>query len=134
MVRHDRPCMWLPGQQDQTLLLGQVQTLVIPILIFFSQSNHLIVLHVFVMETAYVVHLKYFAYSNKSKFILCFWGARILLTMPFACVTYLCFWAVPDYSQQGKLWWYLVFYCLFQGFLSVSHLSLCQYLNLSALQ
>ncbi|XP_065934133.1 sodium-dependent lysophosphatidylcholine symporter 1-A isoform X2 [Magallana gigas] len=52
------------------------------------------------------------------------WGKYkpwILLTMPFACVTYLCFWAVPDYSQQGKLWWYLVFYCLFQGFLSGVH-------------
>lgn len=58
MVRHDRPCMWLPGQQDQILLLGQVQTLVILILIFFRQSNHLILLHVFVMETAYVVNLK----------------------------------------------------------------------------
>lgn len=60
MVRHDRPCMRLPGQQDQTLLLGQVQTLVIPILIFFRQSNHTIILHiyVFVMKTADVVHLK----------------------------------------------------------------------------
>lgn len=52
------------------------------------------------------------------------WGKYkpwILLTTPFACVTYLCFWAVPDYSQQGKLWWYLAFYCLFQGFLSGVH-------------
>ncbi|XP_048742361.2 sodium-dependent lysophosphatidylcholine symporter 1-like [Ostrea edulis] len=45
----------------------------------------------------------------------------ILLTTPFACITYLCFWLVPDYSEEGKLVWYLTFYCLFQGFLSGVH-------------
>lgn len=47
---------------------------------------------------------------------------RILLTTPFACLTYWGFWSVPHYSDQGKLCWYLLFYCLFQGFLSVSSL------------
>ncbi|XP_062571621.1 sodium-dependent lysophosphatidylcholine symporter 1-A-like [Saccostrea cucullata] len=52
------------------------------------------------------------------------WGIYrpwILLTTPFACVTYFCFWAVPDYREEGKLVWYLTFYCLFQGFLSGVH-------------
>ncbi|XP_078337086.1 sodium-dependent lysophosphatidylcholine symporter 1-like [Crassostrea virginica] len=52
------------------------------------------------------------------------WGKYkpwILLTTPFACLTYWGFWSVPDYSDQGKLCWYLLFYCLFQGFLSGVH-------------
>lgn len=45
---------------------------------------------------------------------------RILLSTPLACVAYFFLWYVPDFSEEAKVAWYFTWYCLFQGFLSVS--------------
>ncbi|CAH1773326.1 unnamed protein product, partial [Owenia fusiformis] len=45
----------------------------------------------------------------------------ILFSAPFACVSYLMLWYVPGVNNSGKVGWYLVFYCLFNGFLSCLH-------------
>lgn len=52
----------------------------------------------------------------KKLFIL---SLRILLSTPFAVLTYFLIWCVPPF-QQGKVIWYLVFYCLFQTMQTVS--------------
>lgn len=45
----------------------------------------------------------------------------ILFSAPFACITYFLLWYVPDFSEEGKLGWYFVFYCLFQCLMSGLH-------------
>uniref|UniRef100_A0A3B4AAN2 Major facilitator superfamily domain containing 2A n=1 Tax=Periophthalmus magnuspinnatus TaxID=409849 RepID=A0A3B4AAN2_9GOBI len=44
----------------------------------------------------------------------------ILLSTPFAVVTYFLIWYVPPF-EQGKVIWYLVFYCLFQSMQTCFH-------------
>ncbi|XP_035529804.1 sodium-dependent lysophosphatidylcholine symporter 1-B-like [Morone saxatilis] len=44
----------------------------------------------------------------------------ILLSTPFAVLTYFLIWYVPPF-QQGKIIWYLVFYCLFQSMQTCFH-------------
>jgi sodium-dependent lysophosphatidylcholine symporter 1 len=43
----------------------------------------------------------------------------ILLSTPFAIITYMMIWYNPSIDGTLKTIWYLVFYCLFQTFLSV---------------
>ncbi|XP_033736567.1 sodium-dependent lysophosphatidylcholine symporter 1-like [Pecten maximus] len=45
----------------------------------------------------------------------------ILFSTPFGCATYFFMWYVPHVSDGGKLGYYFVFYCLFQGFLTCLH-------------
>ncbi|OWF34831.1 Major facilitator superfamily domain-containing protein 2A-A [Mizuhopecten yessoensis] len=45
----------------------------------------------------------------------------ILFSTPFGCAAYFFMWYVPDFSDEGKLAYYFVFYCLFQGFLTCLH-------------
>ncbi|XP_064605389.1 sodium-dependent lysophosphatidylcholine symporter 1-like isoform X1 [Liolophura sinensis] len=45
----------------------------------------------------------------------------ILFSTPFACTAYFFLWYVPDISEEGKLGYYFVMYCLFQGLLSCLH-------------
>lgn len=44
----------------------------------------------------------------------------ILLSTPFAVLTYFLIWYVPPF-EQGKVIWYLVFYCLFQSMQTCFH-------------
>ncbi|KAF7662983.1 hypothetical protein LDENG_00222230 [Lucifuga dentata] len=44
----------------------------------------------------------------------------ILLSTPFAVVSYCLIWYVPPF-QQGKIFWYLIFYCLFQSLQTCFH-------------
>lgn len=44
---------------------------------------------------------------------------RIIFSTPFAVLTYLLIWYVPPF-EEGKVIWYLVFYCLFQSMQTVS--------------
>uniref|UniRef100_A0A8C4E8P8 Major facilitator superfamily domain containing 2aa n=1 Tax=Dicentrarchus labrax TaxID=13489 RepID=A0A8C4E8P8_DICLA len=44
----------------------------------------------------------------------------ILLSTPFAVLTYFLIWYVPPF-QQGKIIWYLIFYCLFQSMQTCFH-------------
>lgn len=46
---------------------------------------------------------------------------RIIFFAPFAVISYMMIWYVPDLGDQfiSKVYWYLGFYCLFQTFLSV---------------
>ncbi|KAL0969212.1 hypothetical protein UPYG_G00223940 [Umbra pygmaea] len=44
----------------------------------------------------------------------------ILISTPFAVLTYFLIWYVPP-VEQGKVWWYLVFYCLFQSLQTCFH-------------
>lgn len=44
---------------------------------------------------------------------------RILCSTPFAVLTYFLIWYVPPF-EQGKVIWFLIFYCLFQSMLTVS--------------
>ncbi|XP_072313368.1 sodium-dependent lysophosphatidylcholine symporter 1-B-like [Eucyclogobius newberryi] len=44
----------------------------------------------------------------------------ILLSTPFAVLTYFLIWYVPSF-EQGKFIWYLVFYCLFQSMQTCFH-------------
>lgn len=44
---------------------------------------------------------------------------RILLSTPFAVVSYFLIWVVPP-VEKGKVAWYLIFYCLFQSLQTVS--------------
>lgn len=46
---------------------------------------------------------------------------RILMSTPIAITAYFLIWYVPD-LDQGKVVWYLVWYCLFQTLQTVSHL------------
>lgn len=46
---------------------------------------------------------------------------RILFSTPFAVLTYFLIWYVPPF-EQGKVIWYLIFYCLFQSMQTVSTL------------
>lgn len=43
---------------------------------------------------------------------------RIILSTPFAVISYFLIWYVPP-VDQGKVLWYLVFYCLFQSLQTV---------------
>ncbi|MEQ2161489.1 hypothetical protein GOODEAATRI_010144, partial [Goodea atripinnis] len=43
----------------------------------------------------------------------------ILFSTPFAVLTYFLIWYVPSF-EEGKVIWYLVFYCLFQSMQTVS--------------
>ncbi|MEQ2209210.1 hypothetical protein XENOCAPTIV_026677, partial [Xenoophorus captivus] len=43
----------------------------------------------------------------------------ILFSTPFAVLTYFLMWYVPSF-EEGKVIWYLVFYCLFQSMQTVS--------------
>lgn len=45
--------------------------------------------------------------------------SRVLLSTPFAVTSYFLIWYVPA-VEQGKVLWYLVFYCLFQSLQTVS--------------
>ena len=45
---------------------------------------------------------------------------RILMSTPLAIISYFLIWCVPD-LDQGKVVWYLVWYCLFQTLQTVSH-------------
>ncbi|XP_067677471.1 sodium-dependent lysophosphatidylcholine symporter 1-B-like isoform X2 [Haliotis asinina] len=45
----------------------------------------------------------------------------IILSAPFACVSYFFLWYVPDLSDEGKLAYYLVMFCTFEGLLSGLH-------------
>jgi Na+/melibiose symporter-like transporter len=50
------------------------------------------------------------------------WGKLrpwILFSTPFALASYMMIWYVPNISEAWKTVWYLLFYCLFQTFLSV---------------
>lgn len=49
----------------------------------------------------------------------CTFLPRILCSTPFAVLTYFLIWYVPPF-EQGKVVWYLVFYCLFQSMQTVS--------------
>lgn len=51
--------------------------------------------------------------------ILSCFSLRILISTPFAVLTYFLIWYVPP-VEQGKVLWYLVFYCLFQSLQTVS--------------
>lgn len=56
----------------------------------------------------------------------------ILFSAPFAVFCYMMFWYVPDIDREHKLYWYLIFYCLFQTFstcLHVPYTSLTMYLT-----
>ncbi|XP_074548743.1 sodium-dependent lysophosphatidylcholine symporter 1-A [Halichoeres trimaculatus] len=44
----------------------------------------------------------------------------ILLSTPFAVLTYFLIWYVPPF-EQGKVVWYLIFYCLFQSMQTCFH-------------
>ncbi|XP_043940725.1 sodium-dependent lysophosphatidylcholine symporter 1 [Protopterus annectens] len=44
----------------------------------------------------------------------------IVMSTPFAVTTYLLMWYVPNIST-GKLFWYLIFYCLFQTLMTCFH-------------
>ncbi|XP_028250835.1 sodium-dependent lysophosphatidylcholine symporter 1-B-like [Parambassis ranga] len=44
----------------------------------------------------------------------------ILLSTPFAVLTYLMIWYVPPF-EEGKVIWYLIFYCLFQSMQTCFH-------------
>ncbi|XP_071117150.1 sodium-dependent lysophosphatidylcholine symporter 1-B-like isoform X2 [Haliotis cracherodii] len=45
----------------------------------------------------------------------------IIMSAPFACVTYFFLWYVPDLSDEGKLAYYFVMFCAFEGLLSGLH-------------
>ncbi|XP_046543497.1 sodium-dependent lysophosphatidylcholine symporter 1-B-like isoform X2 [Haliotis rubra] len=45
----------------------------------------------------------------------------IILSAPFACVSYFFLWYVPDLSDEGKLAYYFVMFCAFEGLLSGLH-------------
>ncbi|ESP05216.1 hypothetical protein LOTGIDRAFT_102436, partial [Lottia gigantea] len=56
----------------------------------------------------------------------------IILTAPFACVSYFFLWYVPDLSETGKFGYYFAMYCIFQGLLSGLHVpytSLTMYIS-----
>lgn len=56
----------------------------------------------------------------------------ILFSTPFALISYMMIWYVPSIDRESKTFWYLVFYCLFQTFLSCLHVpytSLTMYLT-----
>lgn len=56
----------------------------------------------------------------------------VILFAPFAVLSYILFWYVPDIKEEYKLYWYLFFYCSFQMFLSclrVPYTSLTMYLT-----
>lgn len=44
---------------------------------------------------------------------------RIIFSTPFAIISYILIWFVPDIST-GQVMWYLVFYCAFQTLVTVS--------------
>ncbi|XP_042357371.1 sodium-dependent lysophosphatidylcholine symporter 1-B-like [Plectropomus leopardus] len=44
----------------------------------------------------------------------------ILISTPFAVLTYFLIWYVPSF-EQGKVFWYLIFYCLFQSMQTCFH-------------
>ncbi|XP_068194490.1 sodium-dependent lysophosphatidylcholine symporter 1-B-like [Antennarius striatus] len=44
----------------------------------------------------------------------------ILFSTPFAVLTYILIWYVPAF-EQGKVFWYLIFYCLFQSMQTCFH-------------
>uniref|UniRef100_A0A671XIS9 MFSD2 lysolipid transporter A, lysophospholipid n=1 Tax=Sparus aurata TaxID=8175 RepID=A0A671XIS9_SPAAU len=44
----------------------------------------------------------------------------ILFSTPFAVMTYFLIWYVPPF-EQGKIYWYLIFYCLFQSMQTCFH-------------
>ncbi|TKS86560.1 Sodium-dependent lysophosphatidylcholine symporter 1-B [Collichthys lucidus] len=44
----------------------------------------------------------------------------ILFSTPFAVLTYFLIWYVPPF-EQGKVFWYLIFYCLFQSMQTCFH-------------
>lgn len=45
----------------------------------------------------------------------------IIFSAPFAVLSYLMVWYVPGIEKDYKVYWYLIFYCLFQTFLSCLH-------------
>lgn len=45
----------------------------------------------------------------------------ILFSTPFSIVCYMMIWYVPNFSNELKTAWYVIFYCLFQTFLSCIH-------------
>ncbi|XP_059209292.1 sodium-dependent lysophosphatidylcholine symporter 1-B-like [Centropristis striata] len=45
----------------------------------------------------------------------------ILLSTPFAVLTYFLIWYVPPFEQGSKVVWYLIFYCLFQSMQTCFH-------------
>lgn len=56
----------------------------------------------------------------------------IIFAAPFAVLSYMMVWYVPDIEKDLMLYWYLAFYCLFQTFLSCLHVpytSLTMYLT-----
>ncbi|CAF0735168.1 unnamed protein product [Brachionus calyciflorus] len=56
----------------------------------------------------------------------------ILFPSPLAIFCYFMIWYVPDIDRSSKTFWYLIFYCLFQTFLSCLHVpytSLTMYLT-----
>lgn len=63
------------------------------------------------------------------------WGKLrpwILFSTPFALASYMMIWYVPNISEGWKTVWYLLFYCLFQTFLScrqVPYTALTMYLT-----
>lgn len=44
---------------------------------------------------------------------------RIIVSTPFAVISYFLIWFVPDISS-GQVMWYLIFYCIFQTLVTVS--------------
>lgn len=48
---------------------------------------------------------------------------RIVLSTPLAVLCYFLIWYVPPF-EEGKVFWYLVFYCLFQTLQTVSNTNL----------
>ncbi len=59
--------------------------------------------------------------------------SRILFSTPASIISFTMMWYVPDISNQMKTIWYLIFYCLYQTFLSVNiqkiNLSYKKYIN-----
>lgn len=58
---------------------------------------------------------------------------RIILSTPFAVLSYFLIWYVPS-VDQGKVIWYLIFYCLFQTLQTVCIIQCCSFaFNLTVL-
>lgn len=54
-----------------------------------------------------------------SPFLLLYLICRIVLSTPLAVISYFLIWYVPPF-ENGKVIWYLFFYCLFQSLQTVS--------------